>query len=430
MKRCFVWVLAPALIFGAVSCNKKDDGGQSGKPDTPNEAPGTAGSGDPVTPPPAGGSLSAEQRAELVGFARHLPAETEYLVSLHNGSDATKRVMASKVWKTFAQMTGMPGGEVIEEDGEEIVEEAMGGPSALFGQEFTLAMGKGTSEQLQNLLVVNSRLNFFQMSALVQMLDAQLGEGEEGFLDADPFSEEFMLELLNDEKSGVGLFDKLNMPPMYIAFKTTDEDREMINQQVASGLEFFNFFEEVVEPVEIKRGKSVFKGYQLVGAKIAKELEAEKEDMEEFMSKETADRLIKAIAAKNLVVTCGIHGDYVLLFAGSSEDDLKLADDVNGSLAAGNALAFMDAYAKKDILAIAYGNGEGLKSVMSKAKGSFSDMSEGIRDGLANSDNLGDTRDLDATSIRSVSPRVMMHVIVLDVVFRRFCCVRCGIHLD
>ncbi len=404
MKKAFIWVLAPALIFGAISCKKKDPAGQSSNPETPAEVPQDSKTGD-TAPPVVKPSITPEKRAELVGFAKHLPADTEYMISVLDGTDATRRVMASKVWKTFAEMSGMPGGDDLEEAGEDIIEEAMAGPAAMFAHEFTIAMGKGTSQQLQNMVVANSRLSFFQMSGLVQMMDSAIGDGDDALgAGIDRFDEQFFIELLNDEQSGVGLFEKTNMPPMYVAFKTTDENREMINQQVASGLQFFEFFDEMVAPVDIKRGEAEFKGYHLIGANIAKEMEGEKEDMEEVMPSATADRLIKAIAEKNLYVMSGMYGEYVVLFAGSSPDDLVFADSVGSSLAGGNALAFCDAYADKDVLAIGYGNGEGLKKVMDQAKGSFADMSAGIRDGLSNSDNFGDTRDLDAL-LRMVEDR-------------------------
>lgn len=406
MKKHYLWVLATALIFGAVSCKDKDKGPdvQSSTPETSSEVSPDPQTQDPVAPAPSP-NLSAEKRGELVGFAKHLPADVEYLISLHDGSDITRRVMASKVWKTFAMMSGIPDGEELAEDGDDIIEEMFdGGPAAMFANEFTVAMGKGTSEQLQHLVLANSRLSFFQMSGLVQMMDAELGKDNGSSRRMSRFDEQFFLDLINDEDSGVGLFEDLNMPPTYIAFKTTDDNREMISQQVASGLQFFGMFDEMVETVDIKRGDSEFKGYRLVGAKIAKELEGEKEDMEEVMPSATADRLIKAVSKKNFTMLSGVHGDYVVIFAGSSPDQLVLVEDIGSSLAGGKALAFCDDYADKDVVAICYGNHEGLKSVMEQAKGSFADMSAGMRDGLSKSDNFGDTRDIDAL-LRMVEDR-------------------------
>ena len=101
MKNCFVWMLAPALVLGTVSCKKKDEGAQAPGKEAPAEvSKDSTGSEttDPVHVPDK--ALSAEERAKLTGFAGHLPQDIEYLISIHDGKDATRRVMASKIWKT------------------------------------------------------------------------------------------------------------------------------------------------------------------------------------------------------------------------------------------------------------------------------------------------------------------------------------------
>ena len=402
MKNNFVWILVPVLVLGTTSCKKKDDVGQASAPEVPAEVtidPKDSQNTDPVAVPTK--ALSAEKRAELVGFAGHLPNNIEYLISVHDGKEASRRVMTSKIWKTFAEMSGMP--IAAQEAGAEVVDEAAsevpaGGPAMMFGEEFTIAMGKGTSEQLGNLVQANARLSYYQMSGLVKMLSDQIANQDKdgqtprlGRMD-----EQFMIDLLKDEKSGVGLFEETDMPPMYVAFKTSDENREMINQQVASGLQFLTFFGDIVKPASAERGNHTFKGYQIAGDALSEQLKEGKAEIEEIMTSATADRLIAAVAKKNLFLVSGIHGDYVVLFIGDSLEDLTFAQDAASSLAGGSALTFCDDYADKDLLAVCYGRGKGLKSVINKAKGNFADISAGIRDGLAGSDQFGDTRNIDA----------------------------------
>ncbi len=394
MKKLVIWLLSPVLAFGVLCCKKKDDPAAKTLPDTPAEIVQDPKPAGPAVAVSAG--LSAQKRAELVGFAGHLPAATEYLISIHNGSDAARRVMVSKIWKTFAGLSGMQ--PMAGDDGDEMLEEAMQGPAAMFAHEFTIAMGEGTSEQLEHLVLANSRLSYYQMSNLVKMLAAEIAKkrAEESSSDGRIDDEQFLIDLINDEKSGVGLFEKINMPPMYVAFKTTEENRDRIAQTLASSLQFFGMFDGLVEPVDIKRGVSEFKGFRLNGANVAKEMEESKGDMEDFMPPATADRLIKAIAKKDLYVASGLHGDYAVLFIGASPDDLKFAETPSSSLAGSNALAFCDIYAEKDLLAISYGQSKGLQQVIDTAKGNFADMSAGIRNGLASSDEFGDTRNIDA----------------------------------
>lgn len=392
MKKRLVWMLVPALLLAAVGCEKKESADQGAAPAAPAEAP-TDLVDDPT--PVIEGKISAKQRGEMVGFARYLPRETEYLISVHNGSDATRRVMASKIWKTFATMAGMPMGIDGEEIAEEVAEEV--GPAMMFGKEFTLAMGKGTSDQLRHLVQANARLSYFQMSGMVQMLSRELAR-QKGDAEGDrsmSFEETLIANMLNDERGGVALLEKLDMPPTYLAFKTSDESREALNQQIAG---FLSMMGEApfVMPAEVEQAGSTFQGYQIAGAKLSKMLSEERREMEEVMGPAITSRFLKAIGEKNLFLLSGIHGEYVMIFIGSSTADLKLVKDPGQSLAGGNALAFCDEYASKDLLAIFYGQSEGLKSVMKEARGSFADMSAGIRDGLANSDQFGDTRNLDA----------------------------------
>lgn len=394
MKTHLLWSLFPALLLGIAGCEKKQAPAAGAEPQTPDQ-PAQVVEKDPT--PVIEGEISAAKRGEMVGFARYLPQDTEYLISIHKASDATRRVMASKLWKTFAEMSGIaPAGE-LEEAGEELAEEiANSGPAMLFGQEFTLAMGKGTSDQLRHLLHLNGRFNYFQMSAMVRMLAHEIASQQGGDEERAPRMEELLISnMINDEQGGVELFEKLNMPPTYLAFKASDETREVLSQQITA---FLQMAAEApfLKPVEVERGKSVFTGYQVMGSKLSEMLAEEREEMEEVMSSATATRLIKAVAEKNLFILTGVHGQYVMIFLGSSADDLRLVDEVDQSLAGGTALTFCDEYASKDLLAVCYGQSEGLKSVLDKTRGSFADMSAGIRDGLANSDQFGDTRNLDA----------------------------------
>ncbi|MDX1680411.1 MAG: hypothetical protein R3242_06755 [Akkermansiaceae bacterium] len=406
MKTRLHWLLVPALALGVIGCKEKDTGQNTAQKDPQGISKQTVKVTDPGPLPKA--SLDAAQRAEMVGFAKHLPQDTEYLISVHNGSEVTQRIMRSKVWRAIAEMSGMPEGEITSDIGEDEIAADIGeeaademaepGPAMFFGEEFTLAVGGGTSEQLSNLLVLNNRSNYYQMSAIVQMLAAMMEEDEDGeYVDPfDTFSEEFLVKLLNDEKSGIGLFEKTDMPPLYIAFKVSDENREVANQQITGAFQFMSIFGEMVEPVTAERGDSSFMGYRINGAKISEMMAEDRSGMEEIMTSATADRLIKAVSEKNLCFANGIYDDYIVIFIGSSMDDLVFADSVESSLAGGQALTFCDEYADKDLLAVFYGDGKGLQSVMEHANRGLNDLASGLRDGLASTDKLGDTRNLDA----------------------------------
>ena len=118
-------------------------------------------------------------------------------------------------------------------------------------------------------------------------------------------------------------------------------------------------------------------------------------DMDEELDPATIDQLLAAVAKKDLHILSGTVGDYVVLFLGGSADDLKLAADVGQSLAASDALAFSDAWVSKELAAVVYGRKEAMDTLASAA-GGIAEMTNGLRDGLAGADGLGDTRDLEA----------------------------------
>lgn len=280
------------------------------------------------------------------------------------------------------------------------------GPSALFGTEFTIALGKPVGEQTGHLLTLNSRMGYFQMRMLAKALVASAKSGDFSTMEeslGNQYGPELFKDLLADPESGVGLFEKMGMPPLYLAFRTSDKDRDAAAQQLSSLSANLGMLGEMVEPVEVEKAGSKFTGQKISGAKVSETMAQDRKDLEGMLEPAAVDKLLAAIAKKDLVVLSGTIGEYVVLFIGSSADDLKFAADSSQSLVAGEALAFCDAYAAKELAAVIYGQKAAL-SQMTAAAGGLSDMAAGIREGLAGSDGLGDTRDLEAL-LRMVGER-------------------------
>jgi hypothetical protein len=283
------------------------------------------------------------------------------------------------------------------EDGEEGMDEPMD-PSALFGTEFTLAMGKTTGEQAGNLLNAYSRIGYFQMRNMAKSFAEMVKTGDEDSMQdsmENPFSPELMKEFVQDPETGIASIEKAKMPPMYLAFRTTDTQRASAAMEIASMVENMAFFGEAVEPVKFEVSGTTFEGMKLSGAKVSEKMKEDREEMEEELDAATVDKLIAAMSKKDLIVASGTVGDYVVLFVGGSTDDLKLAASPSESLVGTDALAFSDAYASKDLAALSYGQKESM-AIMMKSAGGISNMTNGIRDGLAGAEGLGDTRDLEA----------------------------------
>jgi len=203
------------------------------------------------------------------------------------------------------------------------------GPAALFGTEFTVALGKSTGVQTANLVTLGNRVNYHRMRIIAKALVDCAKTGE--FSDmADALSdmdgEELAKGLANDPKAGVALFEKMSMPPFYIAFRTTAEQRQGAAQQLASLTEQISMFAgEISEPAEVEKAGAKFAGQKIVGAKIAEQMGEDRDEMDETLGKETTDQLIAALGKKDLYVVSGTLGDYVVLYIGGSDSHVAAA---------------------------------------------------------------------------------------------------------
>lgn len=459
MKMRLKWFVVPAFALGGLGACKKQEAPapkteapavEAGAPSVPKPE---AESVKPAAPevPVAG----PEERAAKLGFAKYLPKNVESLVSVYDAKKTTERAKTLKLWKFIEEVGGVPAvpePEIEEaavegaalEDAAKAPDPAQGpaettlptdpvaatpatdaaaasdaavadaavapegapaapveeefGPMDLLGSEVTLALGDTSGEQLANLINLYRRYNYFQTREMTKAFVAKAKGGDTDNLEelADPFSEELILEVLNDPAGGVGLLEKLSVPPIYIAFKTDVSKREEAAQQLSGGLGFLgNMMVDVMEPLEIEKAGGKFTGFKLLGAKLAEQLAENREDMEEEFDAALLDRLFAAVAKRDVVVLTGTIGDYVVVFAGGSTDQFELVADPKDSLVGGDALKFGDGYLGKDLAAITIGEKESLQLLVDSA-GGLADMANGVRDGLAGEEGLGDTREIES----------------------------------
>ncbi len=411
--------MIPAMALSLCACRKNE---QPKPPKTPTVEQ-TAVQASPAVPPVPSPALNPDERAAKLGFVKHLPLDTEVVMAFHNGSKTAERIQASELWKLVQSEMGMimePGAdEEMEEDFEipEVEQNAEidltdtipdaepAGPAALFATEFTIALGKTGGNQTANLLTLNRRMSYFQMRLLTKTLAHASTNGDLSAMASglDTSYSEIFTELLADPESGVGLIEKMNMPPLYLAFRTSPSGRDAAAQQIASLTENLAMLGDMVEPAEVEIAGQTFAGHRISGAKISAFLAEQREQMDSVLEPADIDRLLAAIAKKDLVVLSGTLGDYVVLFIGGSVDDLKFAPDISQSLVSSDALAFCDAYAAKELAAVIYGQRDALDQI-TRATGGIADMAAGLRDGLAGTEALGDTRDLE-TLLRMVGER-------------------------
>lgn len=418
-----IYSLSAVLVLGAVSCKEK-----------PNavEAPGEDKSvvekivdkvEDVIAPPPKA-TLSDEERAAKLGFAKHLPADTEMAMFVYNAEQASEQLKALKLYGFFESMSG--GGmdgfdeeiieDVIEEDiiEEDVIEPdaeqgddgfapeegefgAAPSPWTLLGREVTFAMGKTAGEQTGHLLSAYRRMGYFQARAFgkAAQVYAKTGDMDEfsEFM-AQEMGENLMKNLVDDSESGVALWEKAQVPPLYIAFRAKEGELEQAAQLVNEGMGMFAMAGEMAAPVEFETGGSKFAGYKILGEEIAKLMETDREEMDESIGAKNADSIIAAMKQKNLVVATGTVGEYVVVLIGGSEEAMSLAPEMKDSLVASGGLNFADPYADKKLLTLIYGKKAMWDDIIESA-GGISSYALGIRDGIAGGGGLGETRDLE-----------------------------------
>jgi len=272
-------------------------------------------------------------------------------------------------------------------------------PGDLLGLEVTFAVGKSAGEQLANLSTLSNRFSYFQMRAMAKAYVAAVKDGDlsgmQSAMGMGGFGEDLVKNLVNDTESGLGLLERANMPPIYLAFRTSKERQAVVAASVSEVLGNMESAGPMVETVDFEKAGAKFSGFKLLGTKLSEQMATDRESMEEMLGAETVDKLLAVVAKKNLVLASGTLGDYVVMFIGASETDCNLVNEPGQSLTTGAALAFSDAYASKEMAALVFGN-DSIAKAINTVKGGFSAYTSGLRDGLAGEDGAGDTRDLQA----------------------------------
>jgi len=429
MKKPPCLVLIALVALGFTACKKKEEAAVPEKPTLIEQAVEKAV--EVLKPAPQVVVRTADERAAKLGFAKYLSDDTDYLISFYNGSKTADRVKATKLWKLVQkQMTGNTGMDTLDDEmaadaqdaempdelddaaaaaeadvdvdpdqpapDEALPDDEMG-PAMLFGSEFTMAWGKPSGEQLGHLLKLNARMSYFQMRGLVKTLVAASQEADSESLAeamAAGYTTELFTEMLKDPEGGIGLIESLKMPPLTFAFRVDPARLESAAQQVAAMLANGNMLGEMVEPIEAEKGGAKFQGLKISGEKVSQTLAASRETLDAQLEPATVDRLIAAVAKNDIVAASGTVGEYVVLFIGSSLDELTLAENPGKSLLAGSKLAFSDAYHSKEIAALIYVDKAAMDTAYVSA-GGLAEVVTGLRDGVANSEGLGDTRDLE-----------------------------------
>jgi len=384
-SKTYLLSLPLVATMAIVSCRKTPPAPVTPPGSATPAAPGAATPEAPIAPPV---SVNPNERATKFGFAQMLPQDTETLLLVQKGADAMKRFQGSKLYSFIKSQNPAVEGIVDGDDSDGVK------PLDILGQEFFLATGKSTGEQTGNLVRFSDRQSYFQIRNVVSMLISSL-TGEEP--DLSMLSEEgTAIDLIKDPQSGLALLKKSEMPPVYIGCKTTPENREKVLETFNGLTANLAVVGAAVEEVKFEvEGKS-FSGSQIVGKKLVEDLQANQamvERMQESLDEDTIKDLWEVVAQKNLIVVTGVVNDYVVLFVGSRKEDLKFAPSPSESLAASDALAFVDPFLAKNPVAVAYSDKGVLDGAM--LSNGISTIAQGLRDAIGGNGKV-DTREIEA----------------------------------
>lgn len=380
------WSVLPASALVLGSCDKKEE---KAAPAVPAEVAGAPAAVVPAeTPAPVVKALTPGERAAMLGIVGHLSKDTESVMSILDGKEIVKRLKSLKSWEFIRETSEELGGV----DPETEIAEGATAAGKFLGQEFFLATGKGTTPQFANLIKLSQRSNYFQMRVMTQAFAAGAKDGDLSGMETA--TQDAMMQMAKELGKEMALVESAAMPPVLLGVKAADaESVGMAQENLVAALENLpsGLGEEGAKPVEFTQGGVAFKGYKILGEFVAASMEDGRADMEEMLEPADIDRLIAAMKTKNLVIAQGTMGDYVMLYVGSDETSCPLVDKVEDSLAANDAISFVDGYNGKKLAGFIYGE-QGLAKAA--VVGSLKDLALGVRDGLAGAEGFGDTREL------------------------------------
>ena len=357
--------------------------------------------------PPAGGAVTAgnlrgglDDVVKATGFAKHMPKSTHLYLGVYDGKGFIERLRRSKIvtWieRQAAEHANFHLDELQEKPGLEMV-------FSLLGEEIFLGMGAGSPEQLAVLLDINEAVNLHSMKLMVKSFDAWHAE--------EPPDPESMVEStfglaasnwLADERVGLRALENAALPPIMLGFKVSDEALRAQMLAVATGA-LMQGLEEIgpegkdfAEGVQVRRGDAEFSGFRLMGQKLAAKIGPEmKEEMVGVLGAATVEKLIEVLESKNIVVAVGTRDDYLIGFVGADIEQLKFAASPEDSVLVRPEMDFMKSYADKELLIVGSASKQ-LQDSLAKHTTLLRNAAIGLKEGLAETEAFGDTRDLEA----------------------------------
>ena len=297
--------------------------------------------------------LSALDENVEMGFVQHLPSNAEFIVDVYDVKGAIDRFLATDLGGLVQELALENGVSVDEALSQPIAQIALN----VLGEEIVFAMGQGSSQQLAGLVEAYNEWNVASMAGFASLaLEGDFLESKEMFK-ADYFESE----------EGKVFFEELALPPLYMGVKISDEEvrsnyLNMVQGQLAQILEERK---EYIDPVRKEVHGQEFQGFQITGEVLAELVrEGSYEGIVQALGKDSADVIVEAMEKKNIVALVGNVGEYLVIYMGSSEEELVFAEDKTQSFLAREDVSYLGNHSGDDLLAYFHATKEMVQSLV------------------------------------------------------------------
>lgn len=391
-------IVIPFVITGfavLASCNKKPE-------ETSAETLAEPKPVEEVVAPEV--SITAEKRAEVLGFVKYFPKNISAYSAVINGSGVFEKMLETSIGK-FLMERLEDEGVSLEQLGEEVVGDISPSLSA-YSEDFFVAYGPSAPEGIKVATEFVERLVYHAGRLAIYTGDAAVGEKMPEAM--SPTSKLFSGPIKGLPADFIKAMAQFDMPAYYQGAKVSDEnDRAMMREELESIVAMMRMMEVGVEDVSFERKGAQFDGCKFDGKKLLDDLEKQAQEdpldqLSQFLGIDRKDirELRKALKETQFVAAVGEIDGYVVLFVGDSVDDFVLVDDVNDSFCASDKISFIDEHLDDEMFAFGFYDAATSMSYSSSAfeKVSYQllgSLFKGLSDELAVSESLGDTQDIE-----------------------------------
>ncbi len=303
--------------------------------------------------------ISALDENIEMGFVQHLPSNTEFIVDVYDVKGALDRFLATDLGGLLKELAIENGVSVDDALSQPMAQIALN----VLGEEIVFATGEGAAQQLSGLVEAYDEWNVASMAGFASLAL----EGD--YLDSvEMFKPDYF-----ESEEGKAFFDKLALPPLYMGVKISDEEIRnnyltIVQGQLAQILEERK---EFMEPVKKDIQGQEFQGFQITGEVLAELVRTGSyEGIAEALGEASADVIVEAMEKKNVVALVGNVGEYLVIYMGSSEDELVFAEDKTQSLLAREDVTYLGNHSGDDLLAYIHASDEVMRS-LAVGHGSF-----------------------------------------------------------